>query len=423
MSSMFYNCSSLETIYCKGDWSKEAVSLNESNTMFGRCNNLAGGNGTIYDYGHTDVTYAHPDEDGNPGYFTVENTEMAKEELKEWIDIATAMVKYMDGDAAAKKIMTDAIAEATAIYENENALLAEVTATTDATKDAVANSVTDFVSLFKGWYSNKLFEKVYEYDFAMDDNINEKYTLRHNAEQEVNKLQWDTEKSYKNNIEALETAAEAIVKDLDDDLKVLKEKDNKEKQYQDKKQALQNVISQLNLCTNFLANDATNLKKATDAIAAANEVYNNTAATEDELVAATNAANDVYAVVAPVAFSVILEQYKPEALQIFEQLKQPDDSEACIKIVDDAKKEVEDWNEYDPNKSLNDNFQNYSTQLQNLYNETVIKLNAQRAKDTTTGIESVTNDQRPMTNKIIKDNQIFILRDGKMYNVMGVEVR
>ena len=423
MNEMFANCSSLESIYCDNDWSKEATSLTKSNEMFYGCTKLVGGKGTKYDSEKTGVEYAHLDVDGNPGYFTeADDTGTAKEELKEWIDIATAMVKYMDGDAAAKKIMTDAIAEATAIYEYESALLAEVTAATDATKDAVANSVTDFVSLFKGWYSDKLFEKVKEYDFAMDDNTNEKYTLRYNAAQEVQKLQWDTEKSYKNNIEALETAAEAIVKDLDDALKILKEKDDKEKQYQDKKQALQNAITQLNLCSMYLTGDATNLKKATDAIAAAQAVYNNTAATEDELVAATNAANDVCAEVAPAAFSVILEQYKPEILNAFELLKKSGDSDACLKIVDDAIKEVNDWFEYDPNLNIQLNLQNYTKQMENLYNETVIKLEAQRATDIASGMESI-QDSEVSIQKVLRNGQLFILRDGKTYDARGAEIR
>ena len=39
------------------------------------------------------------------------------------------------------------------------------------------------------------------------------------------------------------------------------------------------------------------------------------------------------------------------------------------------------------------------------------------------GIETVSNDPSPITNKILRDAQILILRDGKTYNVMGVEVK
>jgi len=40
-----------------------------------------------------------------------------------------------------------------------------------------------------------------------------------------------------------------------------------------------------------------------------------------------------------------------------------------------------------------------------------------------TGIEEITNDQSPMTNKIIKNGQLFIIRDGKTYNAQGIMVK
>ena len=45
-----------------------------------------------------------------------------------------------------------------------------------------------------------------------------------------------------------------------------------------------------------------------------------------------------------------------------------------------------------------------------------------KKEDTATGIETITNDQSPVTNKIIKDNQLFIIRDGKTYNAQGMRV-
>ena len=43
--------------------------------------------------------------------------------------------------------------------------------------------------------------------------------------------------------------------------------------------------------------------------------------------------------------------------------------------------------------------------------------------DAATGMELMTNDQLPITKKIIRDNQVFILRDGKCYTVFGQEVK
>ena len=39
--------------------------------MFNNCTALVGGNGTVFDANHIDITYARPDQFGQPGYFTV----------------------------------------------------------------------------------------------------------------------------------------------------------------------------------------------------------------------------------------------------------------------------------------------------------------------------------------------------------------
>ncbi len=67
MSSMFSDCSNLTTIYCNDDWNKGKP---KSSYMFLRCTSLVGGNGMVYKASYTDATYAHPDAEGNPGYFT-----------------------------------------------------------------------------------------------------------------------------------------------------------------------------------------------------------------------------------------------------------------------------------------------------------------------------------------------------------------
>ncbi len=46
-----------------------------------------------------------------------------------------------------------------------------------------------------------------------------------------------------------------------------------------------------------------------------------------------------------------------------------------------------------------------------------------KKEDSATGIDQITNDKLPMTNKIIRDNQLLILRDGKTYNVLGMECK
>ena len=46
-----------------------------------------------------------------------------------------------------------------------------------------------------------------------------------------------------------------------------------------------------------------------------------------------------------------------------------------------------------------------------------------KKEDSATGIDQITNDKSPMTNKIIKDGQLLILRDNKTYNVIGQMVK
>ncbi len=66
---MFEACGALKTIYCTADFLQQE-GLNSDNMFLG-CTSLVGGNGTTYDGSHIDAAYAHPDADGNPGYFTL----------------------------------------------------------------------------------------------------------------------------------------------------------------------------------------------------------------------------------------------------------------------------------------------------------------------------------------------------------------
>ncbi len=75
MYGMFNGCSNLRTIYVGNGWSTAAVT--NSTYMFANCTSLVGGQGTTYDYSHTDKAYAHIDGGtSNPGYFTDINTTM-----------------------------------------------------------------------------------------------------------------------------------------------------------------------------------------------------------------------------------------------------------------------------------------------------------------------------------------------------------
>ena len=69
MRGMFEECQALKTIYCGGNWS--ATTAN-SERMFRGSMAIVGGNGTTYDSDHTDASYARLDEPGVRGYFALE---------------------------------------------------------------------------------------------------------------------------------------------------------------------------------------------------------------------------------------------------------------------------------------------------------------------------------------------------------------
>lgn len=48
-----------------------------------------------------------------------------------------------------------------------------------------------------------------------------------------------------------------------------------------------------------------------------------------------------------------------------------------------------------------------------------LRIGNANAPQSTTGIEQITNDQSPITNKVIRNGQLFIIRDGKTYNAIG----
>ena len=69
MARMFSNSQNMKTIFVGSSWSISSVTSSEN--MFGGCKNLVGSQGTAYDAGHTDASYAHVDGGtSNPGYFT-----------------------------------------------------------------------------------------------------------------------------------------------------------------------------------------------------------------------------------------------------------------------------------------------------------------------------------------------------------------
>ena len=67
INNLFEGCNKLQIIYCSEDLS----GVESGEYVFMSCEALFGGNDTYYDYRIYDKTYARPDIDGQPGYFTM----------------------------------------------------------------------------------------------------------------------------------------------------------------------------------------------------------------------------------------------------------------------------------------------------------------------------------------------------------------
>ena len=71
VSGMFHSLRNLKTIYVDDNWNTSNIV--NSTAMFGDCDSLVGGAGTVYDSSHSDIEYARIDDpdNGQPGYFTL----------------------------------------------------------------------------------------------------------------------------------------------------------------------------------------------------------------------------------------------------------------------------------------------------------------------------------------------------------------
>ena len=118
MTEMFRDCQALERIIVSDKWNNTNVS--ESTKMFFNCRELKGGNGTAYDKGYTDVTYAVIDKEGKPGYFTAYSSEMTTSATTQQTVTSTTTtsvtgtdlpkpVKYGDANCDGEVDMADAV--------------------------------------------------------------------------------------------------------------------------------------------------------------------------------------------------------------------------------------------------------------------------------------------------------------------------
>ena len=145
-------------------------------------------------------------------------------------------------------------------------------------------------------------------------------------------------------------------------------------------------------------------------------VYTSLDATYAQIVAATDAAST-----ARNAAIAAFKMYGPIALKNeLANLLLPTDSQACKDIVTAAQAEA-DKLAWDDAKSVTENIAALQPVIEALLKDTEDALNAQRASDAT-GMESV-QPSAVSIQKVIENGVLYILRDGKMYNAQGTEMK
>lgn len=158
------------------------------------------------------------------------------------------------------------------------------------------------------------------------------------------------------------------------------------------------------------------------AIKAAKDVVDDEDATLEQVNAAILAAQKAL----EDASAAIIEEARDRTKAELDKLLLPEDSEACKKIVADAKDAI-DALTTDPEKSFDENLGDLTKAGEDIYNKAKADLEAQRkAEETPTGFDQTptTNDKRLTTGrKLLRNGVLYIVHDGKILDASGKLVK
>jgi Asp-tRNA(Asn)/Glu-tRNA(Gln) amidotransferase C subunit len=162
----------------------------------------------------------------------------------------------------------------------------------------------------------------------------------------------------------------------------------------------------------------------TDAIIAANAILNSDEVTSQEVYAANATAQSELTT----ALMDLLDMAKKQLDDALSALLEEGDSEACQQIIAEAIEAV-DLLEIDWTKTVEANATDIATNGQAIYDQALADLEAQRkAEQEPTGLEQTnTNDEWQMKNfhatKVMENGVLYLLHEGRMYDVRGARVR
>jgi len=465
MNEMFYNCSALTTIYCDNDWSKEATSLKKSNEMFYGCTKLVGGKGTKYNSEYLNVTYARPDGGtGNKGYFTAIMPKIytvydGDETLTYYYDKnynerkSVGTVEFYDPDNVLKQarwkeycgdvetvIIDPSMKNAplTSLkgmfypgydYEEGDDYHLSYAGTITGLNYLNTENVTDMSYMFyecaeltvldltsfsienlenttKMFYDCEYLTTIYcNANMSASSKLTSASNMFYNCEEL--KGGKDTEfdsgkigKDYARPDGGSATPGYFTTLDMNDKAK------------------LYAYIRDMKMLYNFAAqyvdkseDDMSDFKHFIETF---EDTYENgTDAAISGAIALASTQKDNY-------IGILIEEGKTALKDILQSKLMPGDNAECQQIIADAQDAV-DALKWDNSKSVEENIAILDPAIQKILTDADAALAAARLA---AGIEQ-TNSQEPKANsqKLLRDGQLIILRDGKMYNVMGVEVK
>ena len=468
---MFASCISMTTIICPADWSK--ITTITSNYMFQGCIKLVGGNGTKYNTSYMDKTYARPDRGTTaPGYFsfpaavqnvinliyaigTVEYTTDCNQRIVAASNAWAKLTKEQQTLIAEDKKVLDQAQETyfgyyakdriayygdqnsnaylyaqnrgyTEVYQmgkdNEPRIIAcynSVVPGTTSTSDADAK-----IEEAKGYYfqTASAFINALTADvktsidaLAREGDSEACKAIINNAKQEVNDFIWDFDETTAKNTQAFDNQfSQDWFLQVKADLQNQRDTEAAIKAEKEKLHAAIVDLSAMKIFAHDYLADTELTTEINNYIIAAQVVYDNPNATLAEVQTAVKNAND--------AIADFKEKMLPEAKAGFKAglngLLQPGDNQKCQDIVAAAVAQVDVLIVWDDTKNATQNILNLVQIAEKLYNDTKAAVEAAR---TSTNFEAV--QQSAIRNqKIIRNGQLLIIRDGKTFNAAGAEL-
>ena len=470
--SMFYDCAALEKIYCTADFSASTALINSS-YMFHNCSKLVGGNGTKYNSSYTNKAYARPDRGTTaPGYFsfpdavqnvinliyaigTVEYTTDCNQKIVAASNAWAKLTKEQQTLIAEDKKVLDQAQETyfgyyakdriayygdqnsnayyfaqnrgyTEVYQigktNEPNIIAcynSVVPGTTSTSDAESK-----IEEAKGYYlqTASAFINALKDDvktsidaLAREGDSEACKAIINNAKQQVNDFIWDFDETTIKNTQAFDNQfSQDWFLQVKADLQNQRDTEAAIKAEKEKLYAAILDLSTMKIFAHDYLSDNDLVTEINNCIIAAQVVYDNSNATLADVQTAVKNAND--------AIADFKEEMLPKAKAGFKAglngLLQPGDNQKCQDIVAAAVAQVDVLIVWDDTKNATQNILNLVQIAEKLYNDTKAAVEAAR---TSTNFDAV--QQSAIRNqKVIRNGQLLIIRDGKTFNAAGAEL-